>query len=223
MGKTIFLPRIIHMLFLAQLALICCCDGECNNEPDLVIPEIITGTWFQNTPYRVIVGNQILAPGSPIIFNNSINEFYSLRRYDANIGNYVNFFWNYHTPPPFQKGAPAPFNLLQIGEEVMVHRCVLNKKLIDFDCFKSASKSRTRLKVVVKVQDGRIVDKQEGIQETPEIPPGQFVIVSFPIKINELGTYELQFEANYGGTVTERNTNNNIYIVRPTQNLGAGQ
>ena len=78
------------------------------------------------------------------------------------------------------------------------------------------------MKVVVKVQNGQIVDEQIKTQETPSIPAGQYRVVSFPIIINGLGTYELKFKANADESVDERDFTNNEYIEDPSQNLGGG-
>lgn len=221
--------------FMNKLSAVCCaillgaanifssCDGECNESPDLIIPELINGQVVVANEYRhTVVGGFEYPFGTTVFLNNTVNEFFSLVRMNPVNGWPIVFYWNIHSPPPFFLGAPPPYHFLQPGEVVLIHRCVLNQAFPDFDCLTgTAGPSKTEVKVIVKVENGEIIDEQVGEQVTPSIPPGEYRVVSFPVVINQYGIYELIFTTNSDGTVEERDGGNNVvYLERP--NLGAG-
>lgn len=221
------LQRLTFLLTLVVFALQNwhCGDGECTKKPDLVIPQFVSGQVqvAYETRYTV-VGGFDYPYGGPVFLTNTINEFYSVVRTNPQTGGPLVFYWNVHSPPPFYSNAPPPYNWLEEGEEVTVHRCVYNKAFPDIDCLtKSAQPSKTQLDVYIKVENGKIVDTQRKEALTPEIPAGQYRVVSFPIKFSYTGVYDLEFTANADNSVEESDTTNNKYVDRGKVNLGTGE
>jgi len=217
-------PCLNILLMLGLSIFISSCDGKCEEKPDLVIPPFINGSVQVANEFRyTVVGGLDYPSGTQVFLSNTTNEFYSVVRSNPFNGQPLVFYWNINSPPPFFQGANYPNQPLQIGEEVFVHRCVFNQSFPDFDCLtKDASSSKTEMKVVVKVQNGQIVDEQIKTEQTPSIPAGQYRVASFPIIINGLGTYELKFKTNADELVDERDFTNNEYIEDPSKNLGGG-
>jgi len=201
---------LIFMTIILLLSSLIACDGECEELPDLVIPEFVTGKIPVAIEYNYTVLAGIDYPnGTGVSLENTVNEFYSVTRYDQ-WANPIVFYWNVDSPPPFYWGAPAPNNLLQAGEQVTVHKCVLNQGRIDFDCLlNTAEASKTKFSVRHKVVNGEIVDEQVVKEDTPSIPAGEYRVVSFPLTIKENGSYEFRFKANADNTIAERDTTNN--------------
>lgn len=202
-----------------------CGDGVCTDKPDLVIPEFVTGQVqvAYETRYTV-VGGLDYPYGGPVYLFNTVNEFYSVVRTNPQTGGPIVFYWNVHSPPPFYNNANPPNNWLEEGEDVTVHRCVYNKAFPDLDCLtKNAKTSKTQLEVKIKVENGKIVDTQKIEALTPEIPAGQYRVVSFPIKFSYTGVYDLEFTANADNSIEESDTTNNKYIDRGKVNLGTGE
>ena len=209
-----------HILGFLLCSMIFSCV-PCEEEADLVIPEFIYGTVqvAQETGYTVI-GLQEYPFGSPVFLSNSKNEFYSVKRINPFTGIVVTFYWNVNSPPPFFFGAPPPIHPLQLGEEITVHRCVFNQEMPDFNClFKSASPSKTEMRTRIRIANGEVVEMNPVSSNTPSIPAGEYRVTSFPIKVGYQGNYQLTFKANSDGSIVERDTSNNTYIERSTNNL----
>lgn len=218
-------PQLITMLLVIFLSILINtgCDGKCMKSADLTMPEFINGSIKVADEFNYTVVSGVDYPlGTSVIITNTINEFYSVVRKNPFTNMPIVFYWNINSPPPFFVGAPPPNNPLQIGETVYIHKCVFNNKF-DPDCFfQKASESKTQMTVVVKVENGVVVDSQTQQETTPELAPGEYKVLNFPVKVNALGMYEIQFNVNADHSVPESDTTNNIYVVRPTDNLGAG-
>lgn len=203
------------LVFIIIALIVYSCDCECDSRPDLQIPKILTANMqvAQEFRHTVLGNNQDYPWGtSVIVFAGQPNEFYSVERTDA-WGQPIVFYWNKLNPPPFQSFAKYPYNLLQKGETVYVHRCIFNYAPIDFDClFKASEPSNTKMKMIVKVENGQIVQsvvKPDQVQQTPSISSGGYQVTTFPVVVNEFGDYSIDFHANFDNQVDERDTTNN--------------
>jgi len=199
------------------------CDGKCIKSADLTMPPYINGTVkVADETINTFIGSINYPFGTGVYLINSVNEFYSVVRKNPFTNTPVIFYWNINTPPPFFVNAPPPNNPLQVGETVNIHRCVFNNNF-DMDCFfKKAEPSKTEMKMVVKVENGVIVDSQVKEAETPELAPGAYEVLTFPVQVNALGSFEFSFTVNADHSASESDTSNNIFITRPTDDLGAG-
>lgn len=217
--SVVFLGGFLYI----PLIILTGCDGKCVKSADLTIPLYINGSIkVADEISYTVVGGIDYPYGTSVFLTNTVNEFYSVIRQNPFTNAPIVFYWNVYSPPPFFIFGAPPNNPLQVGETVYIHKCVYNNNF-DTDClFKKASSSKTEMKMVVKVENGEIVDTQIKDDDTPELAPGEYKVLTFPITVNALGVYEIQFTVNSDNSVPESDTSNNVYIVRPTDNLGAG-
>lgn len=194
----------------------CNSDGVCTQEADLFIPPTIVGQFILKTPTKpFFYGNDgILYPPTQPIYvtaNNFPNTFFSVDRFDPNLGQEIEIHWNNIQPPPFFTNGQPPFHPLDSGEVVTSYKFARNDDYSDIDCLFNAPPTTSSV-TVVKYENGQVESSNTLEENTPGILSGQVGVTKFKILYQGFGNYELIYKANINKSFIETDTTNNIQI-----------
>lgn len=230
MTKSIIIFSIIAVIFLGFTWTLTGCKPCKIGDFNYSIPPTIPGSIqsvvlkIENNPSFISssgFGPIYYNPGTTIYLNRfAKNEFFSIQRWDPAIGSNIVIYW-ISDFIPFNKNNPNPiFRDLKNGEEIQVYNCVFIQSSHLSCLFKSKPKSKTKLSVIVKVQNGSVVDTQTSKTDDNEnsLKTYGYYLSNHKAIVRTKGEYFFEIVANSDSLSGERDYNDNKYIVRG-QNL----
>lgn len=203
--KFLSILFISLFIFLLQQS----CRKDCYEDPELVIwksvQNILLKDFNQGMTY---IGYQYYPSGTPVIVSVSVNLFYSIVRRNPISGSPITFFWSESVLPAISPGSPCPFSELQNGETVTCYFAVFNTRPnFNFDCIvKEAKEVKSTIDVVVKVENGKIVQTKKVQQTQYNVPAGKYAVFNLPIEYQGPGMYNLNLAFDLNGKLVATDT-----------------
>src|SRR5688500_2014205 len=110
------LIAISAVLLIAICLLLTNCKKDCFEEPNLTVPPSVANISLKSASFGpTYIGNYYYPNGVPdVLIFQSVNKFYSVRRFDPIYGS-VSFYWSASVAPAFYYGMNYPFSPLQVG------------------------------------------------------------------------------------------------------------
>lgn len=190
--------------------------------PDLEIPQFMPINVLTPDGSTLLIGEKrpcfinlgFYPNGAPVsVFGGSVNEFYSLERFDFVNGWPLVFYWTNLAPFDPTHSNPV-MHPPQIGDSIRVHKFITNVNVGGALCsILNAGESLTKSRMKFKVLNGEIVEV-ENATLTPSIIPGALVPVTMKFPFKGYGNYTFEFEVNFDRRVEERDTTNNFVSVQ---------
>jgi hypothetical protein len=215
---------VISILTVFTIYFFSSCDEENGMfKADLQIPDRLEyNVYIESSFLPTYIGWTAYPYGTDVFASvGSTNEFYSVQRFDSELGSFINFYWNNETPPPFDSLAQNPAYLpLQEGENYSVYRVIMNKGWGNGNTTDYAGASKTMFRQIVQVSDGQIIDDEVEV-ETDVIPPGQYKVIKSDYTFYGEGSYQLIVIVDSDDDIKERDEDNNLNEEAPVMNLNA--
>lgn len=192
------------------------CEGDCYEDPNLVIPQYVQNiVLIFGNPGPTYIGSAFFPYGTNVNVYNSVNLFYSVRRFDPALGMTVTFFWSESVDPIFFEGRPYPYSPLEEGEDVTIYTAVFNNKLpTRADCaYSQAKEIETELKPIMKYEDGKAETVGTLKDKQYNVAAGNYAVFDFPIRYEGPIIYSLGFSFGSNGTLVESSTDDNTFEI----------